>query len=313
MKIYYNNLIEEIKNLVCSKAKFQKVMLLFDDYVSNLEISEIYRNIKEFCIYNQSNIENIDMMELNNGYRMIIYLCCTDSFLKTDFDKTDFINVFCPKDSALLPYFLSSQNQIDRNENFMILPSQKVDVAMISSVSLNQFLQYLLSVLGMDNKEIDLFENSQELTQQNILNAVQQMDKNIKFFDVEILKKCGLAYKELVLVDLILIDAFLVMIKSIKNQNLMLVDVYKSAKENGELIDKFYSLLNNDAVFNLIVLNYNCLFNFCENKKGKILNCLNVFDYSQEEVDVVMQKIKQFAKQDSGILAYLYLYNIFGV
>ena len=313
MKICYNKIAEEIKNLVDTKAKYQKVMLLFDDYVSSLEIAEIYRNIKELCIFNQSNMKDVDTQELFNGYRMIIYVCGVDSFLKTQFNKDEFINVFCPRDNGILPYFLSNENKIDSNENYLILPNQKVDVGMLSSLSFNQFFSYFSSLLGINDQEIDFTLSSQEITQQNIMNAMENLDKSINFLDVDILKKCDISYDKIVLVDLLLIDAFSVFITAVKHQNLMLVDVYKVAKENGELIEKFYSLCNNEAIFNLVVLNYNCLLNYCVNKKEKILNCLNVFDFSQKDVEQVCGKIKQYAKDDDGLLAYLYLYNIFGV
>ena len=82
MKIINENPLKEIKNIVETKAKYQKVMFLFDDNVSNIKIREIYEEIKGFCVYNQANIKELEKEELFNGYSLIIFHCSIDSFLK---------------------------------------------------------------------------------------------------------------------------------------------------------------------------------------------------------------------------------------
>ena len=72
MKICVENKLQEVKKIILQKAKFQKVMLLFDDSVSNFEIAEIYNEIKEFCVYNQSNISSLKEDEIFDGYRFFI-------------------------------------------------------------------------------------------------------------------------------------------------------------------------------------------------------------------------------------------------
>lgn len=313
MKINYGNIKVEIKNIVQTKGKYQKVMLLFDDFVSNLEIKEIYSEIKDFCIYNQCHINQVDKNELNNGYRVVVYLCCADNFLKAGISNADFINVFCPKDKGMLPFFLTDECCCNSAENYLLLEKTQVDVGLISSICFNQFINYFENLMNGESKAIDFIFASQEIFQHNIINQMEKIDKNLKFFDIELMKNCSLPYEKLALVDLILINAFFVMITSIKNQKLMIVDVYKAAKENGELIDKFYSLVNNNAFTSIVILNYNCLYNFCEKTKQKILNCVNVFNFNNNDVEEVVKEIKEYAKQDKGLLSYLYLYNIFGV
>ena len=85
MKLCYDNPLKELKKIIEINAKYQKVMLLFDDSVSNVEIREVYDTIKQDCIYNQSNILELDDKEIFNGYKLIIYFCSADGFLKCDF------------------------------------------------------------------------------------------------------------------------------------------------------------------------------------------------------------------------------------
>ena len=68
MKICIENKLQELKKIVQQKAKFQKVMLIFDESVSNIEISEIYNEIKEFCVYNDNTRTFYDIETLVDNY-----------------------------------------------------------------------------------------------------------------------------------------------------------------------------------------------------------------------------------------------------
>ena len=314
MKISYNtNKVEEIKNIIQAKAKYQKVMIVFDESVSNLEIGEIYNSIKEFCIYNQCPINQIDKQELSNGYRLIVFLCEVDNFLEIDFSLEEYINIFCPQDAAILPYFLNQNNNISLAENYLILDAFKVDIELMCCVYFNQFFNYFNNLLSLKNRSFEAEWFSQDITAFNMIKILESVDGENVFLDIDIIKKYHISYNEIMLVDLLLIDAFLLLIMSIKSQSLSLVDVYKAAKEDNGLIDKFYACSNNDAFFNLVLLNYNCLYNFCVKTKQKIIDCFNVGDVREEQVKIVMKKIKEYAKNDCGICGYLYLFNLFGV
>ncbi|MBO5954626.1 MAG: hypothetical protein J6Q13_01510 [Clostridia bacterium] len=312
MKIYGDNLIKELKQIVESKAKYQKVMLLFDEDVSNVETSEIYEEIKGLCVYNQANIKTLEKEELFNGYRLIIFRCSVDNFLKYGFNRDEFVCVFYPTDNFMLPYFLSQENKIDSNENFLLINKSQIDLNLISSVNLNMFYNYFKNMLSGQNSIVDFYFNK-EITQFNVLNCISEMSENSFFVDVDILKKCEIDYKDIIIVDLLLIDAFLLLIESVKNQNLMIVDVYKSAKDNVELIEKFYRLFNNDSFIKLVVLNYNCLYKYCQNIKQKIFELIGFCEIEKSIVEEVMAKIKKYSKNDNDLVCYLYLYNIFGV
>ena len=313
MKIFYENNKKEIKNIVQNKAKYQKVMLLFDDNVTNFQIANIYENIKEICIYNQVHINQLDEHEIFNGYRVIIYLCSTNSFLKCRFNREEFINVFCPKDSAMLPYFLSYENKLDIGENYLFLESSKVDIQMIISIYFNRFYNYFKELMHFQNRDVDFSFDNKEITHYNLINYIENFNKDAVFLDIEIIKNCNMNYEDVAIVDLLLVNAFLVLIPSIKNKNIMLVDVYKCAKDDEQLINKFYKLYNNDSFENLVTLNYNYLYNLCIKTKQKIIEYLNLVDVDINMVEEKIEKLKQYSKNSNDIIAYLYIYNIFNV
>jgi len=164
-----------------------------------------------------------------------------------------------------------------------------------------------------ENKQIVYDELDLKVNNLNIIQHLIKIDENCFFIDVDILKKCYISYEDIVFVDLIVIDALMLLLSSIKNDYYMLVDVYKAGKESYELIEKFYKLYNNETFKTLVVLNYNRLYNMCLKTKQKIKDLICFFEIDAQNICDIIRKIKTYAKEDDDILAYLYLYNIFNV
>ena len=269
MKISNENPLKEIKNIVELKAKYQKVMLLFDDNVSNLEIHCVYEEIKEICIFNKADITSFNKEEIFNGYRLIIFYCSAESFLKCNFNKEEFICVFVPTNNSLLPFYLNEKNHIESENNYLLTSKSKIDLNLIASVNFNMFYNYLKNLIGGQNSIVD-FSLNQEITHYNALNYLENLSENTVFVDIDIIRFANIEYADLILVDLLLVDAFLLLIESVKNQNIMFVDVYKSMKDDCDLIEKFYRLSSNEIFNKLILLNYNLLHKYCVNIKQKL-------------------------------------------
>lgn len=312
MNLIYSNNIEEIKKIVETKAKFQKVLLLHDDTITTSEIDDIYNVIKNLCIYNQMDLNNIDNNELYNGYRIVIYLCNADNYLKTNINKAEFINVFMPRDKGLLPYFLQDEFY-KSSKDYLLIDANNFDTNIVLSLYLNKFYNYLKAMLTLQHTNLEYLSADKEFTQFKVVEEIENLNEDFEFLDIKILKFSNLEYKFLPLLDLILIDAFLCFILSVKRREYALVDVYKEAKDNYALIDKFYKMYNNDSVINLMTLNYNCLYNFCLKTKQKILDCYTLYDYDENKVNEIIKIVKEFAKQTDDVMAYLFLYNMFNI
>jgi len=130
------------------------------------------------------------------------------------------------------------------------------------------------------------------------------------FVDIEIAKKTGLDYNNILIMDFVLIFVFLCVINSINNHTLELVDTYKAIKEDINLIDKFYALQTNQTFVKIVELNLNFLVSVCGKTKQDILNFIS--DYDEYETNLVINKVKTYAKENDSLVSYLFLYNIFG-
>lgn len=312
MKIFFNeNVCEEIKKIVLEIAQYQKVMLLFDDDASQDLIFNIYQTVREFVVFNKANITNVTQEELNDGYKLVIYCCCADSYIKFEKDNSDCINIFCPSNEYVLP-FLIQKGDLDYNEDFLILATKKFDIKMLASVYFNLFFNHCNKLLFQQDLQINTIESGLQLNAQNLLNFVVGLDKDFEFIDIKILKKCDLLYSDLFLIHVILLNAFISVINSIKDKNTMLVDVYKATQTHDEYIDKLYAMYFGGSFENLIKLNCENLLLFAEKTKRKIIELNEISLCSENWLEEVLNKIKAFSKDEDGLLGYLYLFNVFG-
>ena len=295
-----------LKDIVLKHAKFQKVLLCYDQNVSFLDIDKIYNSIKEQCIFNKMDTKNLDWQELNNGYKLIIFFCSASSFLNLNVNVSEFVNVFIPTDCGILPFFVDENFNLNSSQNYLILTNSQVDINVLFSVYFNSFYNYLKDLLFKQESEITFNLNLNEITQ---LKMLELLNKNqLEFVDLKFLNKFNLDYSLLPLVDFLLLNAFLLLTNAVHENQLCLVDIYKSFKEEYQQIDKYYALANNCLFKQIVNLNFLSLKNVLVCSINKLKEFL--FDI---KVDLaVVEKLKNFCKNEENLLNYLYLYNIFG-
>ena len=302
--------MRDVVNVVEEKAKYQKVMVIFDNNVSSIEVDNLYREIKDICIFNKCLVENLDLNELYNGYRIIIYLCSAENFLKLNFNRDEFINIYIPTSKIFLPFCLDNNCYLSSNDDYILFNGELIDVNVQTSLLINKFYNCINGVISLKTKQ-DRMNFNENLTETALLNNLCKSNNDLEFVDMKILKNTNIDYCNLQILHLLLIDAFLVFISNVKNKTLTIVDTYKSCKEDYNLIDKFFAMSNNEGLLMIICLNYNYLYNICLKTKESILNlCYNL---EESEVENVISELKNFAKNDDGIIGYLYLYNLFNV
>ena len=304
--------LSEIKKVIEAKAKFQKVMVLFDESVSEIELLEVYNSIKEICVFNKMDINNFDLNEINNGYRAIIYLCSATSFLKLNFDKSEFVNLCVIKGKEILPFCVSNNHCIIAKDLYLFVANVGYDVNLFSSLSFNKFFNYLNNVVSLkENNSLNFSFNAE--TTFNVCDCLKEVQEDFFFLDLDIIAKTNIELKHLSFLHLILINAFLIMLNDVRNKSLMLVDVYKVCREDDVLLNRFYSMANNEVFYEMLNLNYNYLVNFCIKTKEEILARFLNCNISESEIENVLLELKNYAKNNSGIVGYLYLHDFFKV
>lgn len=316
MNIRNDDFIFGIKDIIERRSKYQKVMLIYDNNITNADILEIYDKIKELCIFNKLNIdtERDRFDEIFDGYRTIIFFCSANSFLNINVDRTEFINIYVPIDSHVLPFFLDNKNSVSNcNNDYIFIKDKSVDISLIFSIIFNKFYNYIKNLMCFKSHyELDFDFN--ELSASKTEDIINSVDSDFEFVDNQILRECDIEYELLPLVDYLIINAFSLVIRSVRNHTLTMVDLYKAVKNDSALIDRFYALANNELFSNIINLNYNCINSLCEKCRLAILDRLSVCEeFNEQNIKIILSKIKKYFKSSNNILAYLYLYDVFGV
>ena len=311
MKVYISNQIKNLISLVNEKAKYQKVLMLHDNSVSNLDINNLFYSIKELCVFNKMELNNVDEKEFYNGYKMLIFYCDASNLINFNLNREEFINIYIPTTRFIFPFFSNNLTLLTKN-SFLLLNSSVPDINFISCLYFNNFINYSHSLLNFQAVEFNEFDE-QELNMTSILNVINNIKQPLFFTDLEICKNTKLNANDLCLLHLILINAFIAFITSIKNNQLGLIDIYKVAKENFNLIDKCYSIFFNETFYNSVILNFNCLYNATIKTKNQILKLLALNnDIPSKNVNIIIDKVKNYLKTSNCKLSFLYFFNVFG-
>lgn len=304
---YFNTF--NLTNFVEKHAKFQKVMILYDCSLSSPKLRQIYEEIKDLCVFNQKDINDANLDEIYNGYKLLIFVCSANSFLHFKYDIGEFDCLFYPESKDLLPFCFDTEAKLVKNRT--IVANSSLDINIVSSLYFNQFLLRFFDVFSL-NPNFDFINfSNKEIYQKDIFDLLSSLPEQTQFADIYLLKQENLDYQNISLVHLIILNAILIFLQNVRTRELSMVDIYKTERENVSFIDKVYALSHNQTVFEIINLNYHYLTNLAESTKSKILDYLNLDNISAEDVTNVIEKTKNFCKNSNSTLAYLYIYNIF--
>ena len=319
--------LADFKTIVERYAKFQKVMLVYDDTVSQIDLQKLHECIKEICIFNKMFIQSLNDNEICNGYKLLIFVCSADSFLKINFSLEDYVNVFIPTSNEILPFFVNNEFEcqfaknldelaLDNNANLnntnFIFVNAGIDENIFFSFYFNNFVHCLNSIFFNMKEIVVASTNKGKIKDIEFFSLQTELNfliDDVEYLDIKILKHLNLEYKFLPYIDYYLLLAFSVLISAIKQKSLNLVDVYKGAKENYNLIDNFYAKLNDNSFFQLLNLNF---FNLKQILTTSFQNLckLSLNAISFKDVKLILNGLKDYCKFDNGIFVYLYLFNI---
>lgn len=303
------NCSNNILKIIEQKAKYQKVMVLYGEETSNVELNEIYNLIKKICVYNQQSIYEVNIKEIYNGYRAIIYLCSPEEFVKLNFCKREFVNLVILKDKVLMPYCVDVDNKIIKKDLFLFGECNCVDVNMLSSLSFNKAFNNIENILQVKVKS--QFQNINKNLE--IIDNLKNIDDDFEFVDIDILRQTNIKYCLLNILHLILIDAFILMLSSVKFKSISLIDTYKICKDDYIQIDKFYKMYCNENFFTILTLNYNYLYNLCVQTKQEILDNFITCQIEEVEIENIFQELKNYSKNTNNFISYLYLFDFFKI
>lgn len=300
----------DIKNIVKNKAKYQKVMLIHDESVSNTALRDVYELIKTDCIFNQMSVSNLDMQELMNGYKLVIFYMTGNSFLHLDINLDEFVNIFISTDTYVLPFFVDKNLKLSDNKDYLIIENKEIDFSLVVSIYFNRVFKAFQNVIFNTNERMEFLDIEINETKTNLVEILSSQNLDSEFIDLKIIKQTSLDMKRLPVLDFVLLTALELFLKSIKNKSLSMIDVYKVAQNDDKKINIYYEMMNNLALLEVLNLNFNCLINLIKITKEHILEILQ-YDCLEFDLDEILTNIREYAKTDEWLIGYMYFYDIF--
>ncbi|MGN0788189.1 MAG: hypothetical protein ACI4L6_03945 [Candidatus Onthoplasma sp.] len=309
MIVFYEDNLHIISSLIEKRAKFQKVMIVFDDFASSQQVEQLVEQIKKDCVFKSTHIKFFSD-EIYDGYKAIIFLCTANSFLSLKYRRDEFVSIFVPQDRGILPFFINDNKFFD-SYDYLLLKTNNIDTNIVSSLVFNQVFSHIENLLSFQETTKDVDFLSGEINTKNLVDKVQDCGDLI-FEDLNILKQQGIEYNNLPIVDLMIIDAIEVFTRACREKLLSMVDVFKIYKNDESCVDKFYAMSKNEGIVHILNMNHNCVISICEKAKEKILPCVDIQLTNRENLQNIFEKVKKYAKKCENLIGYLYFYNVLG-
>ena len=301
---YYNKInIKSIKDLVTKKAKYQKVVILFDgdtdlDLLNNIEM-QIKDDVLLFS-YNLEHALDSDIKSfLLDGTRCVIILLNDCNYIKmSDFYdfNTMIIDVFSGK-------ILSAHLQ--KCEEYYLFYEDNTlsieDHLLMCNILIEWKWQNLLSSKNYNHEEEIMMST---FSRKDLLNCEY-------FYNTEIVKELiNIDYNNYQLYLLIRVIAIKYLFLTFLESSQFMIDVYKNYSNNLDEINHVYKLYKDERA-NFVLKNCNKLMLDFISVALSSVKCK--WGWKVEEINKILKNIKIKAKNNKkdNLLKYCFLYGIF--
>jgi len=315
MNINYNISIEEICNIVLTKAKFQKVAICFDansdlDFIHKIE--EKLKKQVVMYLYNFDNFENVNEV-VNDGIKCLISLLSFKNYLRLKSSSNfNFLFIDIVVDNFISPhlkadnittYLFMNEKQENKLADILYLFANLVEERFYNisnsrnygkeETILNQILQ------NFNNENIDL---------KNLVNLVKDIDFRLDFKECQKLN----SIEEVAFYYYAIILAYKHLFLQFSQKSYKIIDVYKQYQNDYNQINLSHKILFDERLIFLLKTN-NCnmiefidLFlnkiNFKLLKNNNKINIKNILKILKNNI-ILLNK--------DNLLKISYLYGIF--
>lgn len=300
---YFNKInFNEIYKIVEERAKYQKVLILFDKQNYTKQLDQVVIKIKKNCVlfmadYSSLNEEQISKV-LENDYKLVLISLTDENYIKLckyyDFSAIT-IDIF---NGNILPVHLKENASC-----YLFYENEK----------LNKTEQLYLSNYLVEWKWRSLLTGKNFCIKENeIMCAFNKTDLiESSFF------KCDEMWQELVDIKAEDYDLYLfIRLMAIKylflsflTKTQIMIDVYKVYENNLEELNFIYLLYNDERV-NFVFKNYNkYMLDYIDSSLTSQVET----KYKKENIFNILRIINNLAKniKKDNLLKYCYLYGIF--
>lgn len=189
MKIINKDFEREISSLILQKAKYQKVVVCYDDSADGGLIdalsSRLGKQVVLINFYLNQNIQDYFNV-VQNGVRLVVYCVDANNYLKIKDDNNYLIKIFVPTEGYYLPYLTAGESVYCNN---MFVANVKMDYLSIIALY-DAGLSKLWADLQIGN-DIDLvvFKQIDGLVNDKSTNIFPLAEYLSRYVDADICEK----------------------------------------------------------------------------------------------------------------------------
>ncbi len=307
-----SNSLNEVVDLILSKARYQKVVLCLDEnsdmeFMDNIISAVGRQSVILTYYYNKNNIKAFHNM-VDNGVRVVIYNVGCEHFYKLQTDNSYILNVFLTQSDFMLPYMVNIESVY--GDNVLICDTSIRDYTTLLfayEFALEQVWSKLLQGVDVDTqifKNLDAIANGNMEFYPNILNQISCLKLYLgeQYKDVQ--------QEQLPYYIYLRLCSILKMLESVSQGKEQYVDFYKT-ELSPKAIEKAHNLL---IKYNIIdVLKCHCAnlskINNAILNRAKII-IKKYFNFNNVKLNKIIKSIKLHS-QELNIDNLLYISYIF--
>lgn len=303
MKYYDTIDFLKIKEIILTKSKYQKLVVLMDNHTNLDFLNKLEQQIKNEVIYFCINIDFEDALEIQklvfDGTRCVVMLLSDNNYLKTsswyEFNNIT-IDIFDDNLMSLRlkendDYYLFCKNNKLSIEDKLVICNTVIEWKWQNLIACKNYNEEEKVLLSIFNRR-DLLECKQFYS---LIFSKELVHVNSDYYQAYLFVRI-MAIKYL----------FLAFFESSQK----MIDIYKSYSENLEQVNFVYKLYRDERV--------NFVFKNCSKVMLDFINVLlsNIYlnlNLNKKEINNILNNIKIIAKNiiNNNLLKYCYLYGIF--
>ncbi|MBQ7798786.1 MAG: hypothetical protein IJ371_06665, partial [Clostridia bacterium] len=239
-----NNSINEISQLILTKAKYQKVVLCLDENSDMEFVDNLSDKIKKDVIllkyyYNKHNTQTFLNM-VNNGVRVVVYNVELEHFYNLQTNNSFVLNIFLPQSSFLLPYISNVESVY--GDNLLVCDTSIKDyttLLFLYEMALSKIWELIVQQVEVDTtifKNIDALANGKIEFYSNLILQIKYLQSGIgnEYRDID--------ENQLPYYIYLRACATLKMLETLNQNNEQYIDFFKTEKSSRE-IEKAHSLI----------------------------------------------------------------------
>lgn len=306
MKIVKKDVLKEICDLLVLKARYQKVVVCYDDSADAVLVEKIKEKVGKRMIiidfyYNNNRIELEKILQ--DGVRVVVYNVKINNYLKARMDNDFLIKVFIPTGNFILPYVIERDGFFCDN---LLVYKDCLDFLTIILLYDAGLTKLWADVQMQQNVDLEIFKQIDNVVNCGSGDLIRIVNYLSPYFDVSVEEECIPYYIYLKLCYVCK------MLERFKFNEESVIDFYK-LKLTGDEINKAYQVLVKSEMVDYLKMYCDKMLRVVDALLQRVKILIKKYFKNKINIEKIDLKIKENSKnlKIDNLLYISYIFNVF--